>query len=129
MSALRELSVSELNEVSGGCGRYDFQCGISIGVNFGCGSANYASYYSTQLGAYSGYLAGVYNVFADLAQSASNSVIAADIKNIASYVQLGAQIGAQSATNGLAIYKSVVSAISTSIANGGTKITFPPAVG
>lgn len=128
MSSLRELSSSELNQVSGGCIGYNHNCIGSVSLNSGCNYSNYASFYSTKLGAYSGYLAGVYNVFADLAQSASQSVIATDIKNIASYVQLGAQIGAQNTTNGLSIYKSVVSAISNSLSNGGTKITFPPSV-
>ncbi|MBS1050421.1 hypothetical protein [Gluconobacter japonicus] len=128
MPNLRELSDIELNEVSGGFIGSSYNCGGSIVLSFGCNTASYASFFSTQLGAYSGYLAGVYNVFADLAQSASHSVIATDLKNISSYVQLGAQIGAQSATNGLAIYKSVVNAISTSLSNGGTKITFPPSV-
>ncbi|GAP23615.1 hypothetical protein GLF_0497 [Gluconobacter frateurii NBRC 101659] len=128
MSSLRELSSSELNQVSGGCIGYNHNFIGSVSLNFGCNYSNYSSFYSTKLGAYSGYLAGVYNVFADLAQSASQSVIATDIKNIASYVQLGAQIGAQNATNGLSIYKSVVSAISNSLSNGGTKITFPPSV-
>ena len=84
MSAIRELTTSELDIVSGGCGHQSRpQCGG------GWSGSQCSSSLAGQIGAYAGYLAGMYNVGADYFNHASCSTIASAWKNVASDVSLG----------------------------------------
>ncbi|NHN88421.1 hypothetical protein [Acetobacter conturbans] len=81
MSAMRELSIAELETVAGGC------CSHS---QHACGGGGQSSAsLSGMIGAYAGYLAGMYNVSADYFNHASCSTISSAWQNVASDEKIG----------------------------------------
>lgn len=103
---MRELSVSELNTVSGGCCHYSQPS---------CGGASQVSL-SGMIGAYAGYLAGMYNVGADYFNHASCSTIASAWQNVASDVKTGYSMGASMSVSGaLNLLQQTISSINSAV--------------
>ncbi|GBR05328.1 hypothetical protein [Acetobacter oeni] len=88
MSTMRELSVAELDEVSGGCRSFGGGGAghSSCNPQPSCGSSTSLS---GLIGAYAGYLAGMYNVAADYINGASCSTTASAWQNVATDMQIG----------------------------------------
>ncbi|NHN83972.1 hypothetical protein GOB93_04850 [Acetobacter musti] len=82
MSTMRELSVSELDAVSGGCQVFSGGCAPHP-------SCAPSTSVSGMIGAYAGFLAGMYNVEADYFNHASCSTIASAWQDVGTDMKLG----------------------------------------
>lgn len=103
---MRELSLSELNTVSGGCCSH---------AQPSCGGFGQVSI-SGLIGAYAGYLAGMYNVGADYFNNASCSTIASAWQNVGNDMQIGYSMGSSMSVNGaLNRLQQTVSSISSAV--------------
>ncbi|WP_291365839.1 hypothetical protein [Acetobacter sp. UBA5411] len=106
MSGMRELSLSELNTVSGGCCYHP---------QHSCGGASQTSL-AGMIGAYAGYLAGMYNVGADYFNHASCSTIASAWQNVGNDMKLGYSMGSSMSVSGaLNLLQQTVSSISSAV--------------
>ncbi|MCH4092600.1 hypothetical protein [Acetobacter sp.] len=106
MSGMRELSLSELNTVSGGC---------CYNPRPACGGFSQVSL-SGMIGAYAGYLAGMYNVGADYFNHASSSTIASAWQNVGNDMKIGYSIGSSMSVSGaLSLLQQTVSTINSAV--------------
>lgn len=139
MSTMRELTTTELNTVAGGCGSFNAchphpsschpqpshsSCGQSVSL-------------SGMIGAYAGYLAGMYNVAADYFNHASCSTISSAWQNVGADMQLGYTAGKSMSVSGaMSLLQNTISSIQGAQTYGNcgclisaTTITFPPITG
>ncbi|NHO33163.1 hypothetical protein [Acetobacter fallax] len=110
MSTMRELSALELDTVSGGCGGQGGGWShSSCNPQPSCGSSVSTA---GMIGAYAGYLAGMYNVAADYFNHASCSTIASAWQNVASDMQIGyADTKGMSVSGAQSFLKQTISSI------------------
>ncbi|MFT8717961.1 hypothetical protein [Acetobacter sp.] len=124
---MRELSVAELDTVSGGCCHQPtHSCG-------GGGFPQSSVSLSGMIGAYAGYLAGMYNVGADYFNHASCSTIASAWQNVGADMKLGYSMGQSMSVSGaMQLLQTTISSISSAVTVSGcghitseNLITFP----
>lgn len=106
---MRELTTIEMNEVAGGC--YSSCRPQPVCNPQPCGSS------AASITAYAGYLAGTYNVYADLFNHASCSTIQSAIQNVYADVQAGYKLGLSMTVSDA---KALLSQVQTSIRNAVT---------
>ncbi|MCH4091962.1 hypothetical protein [Acetobacter sp.] len=121
---MRELTTTEMTEVSGGCWNYN-PCGYQPVV---CGPS------AATIAAYAGYLAGEYNIRADIFNGASCSTIQSAISNMYADTKLGYTEGlSMTVAQAKTLLGNVQSAIRGAVTTNRwgcitamTTITFPP---
>lgn len=125
---MRELTTTEMTEVSGGCCWNYNPCGYQPVV---CGPS------ASVIAAYAGYLAGEYNVQADIFNGASCSTIQSAICNVYADTKVGYTQGqSMTVAQATGLLNSVHSAIRGAVTTNCwgcitsmTTITFPPSNG
>ncbi|MBV1837310.1 hypothetical protein [Acetobacter estunensis] len=138
---MRDLTTTELNEVSGGCGGGGWSGGGCQPSYNPCGgyqpSWNSCVSSAGMIAAYAGYLAGEYNVTADIYNHASCSTIQSAVCNVYADVKEGYTLG-QSMTvcQATTLLNNVVASIHAAVTLNGcgqvtamNTITFPPSSG
>ncbi|MBV1837807.1 hypothetical protein [Acetobacter estunensis] len=109
MSTMRELTIAELDIVSGGCGGWQPQHSGGCHPAPSCGSQVSLS---GMIGAYAGYLAGMYNVGADYFNHASCSTIASAWQNVGADMKLGySTTASMSVKDAMSFLQSTISSI------------------
>lgn len=126
---MRELTISELDEVSGGC------CGGHPFYNLGCGNPAWNSCSTTpaQTAAFAGYIAGRYDVMVDIYNHADCATMQADIAAMSADMRHGYTAGSNmTAGQANSLLNNVVSSIHSAISFNGcgqlsmVKVDFPP---
>ena len=111
---MRDLSGSELDEVSGGCFHFHHS-------SHSCASS------SSLIGALAGLAAGLYNLEADLFNGATCSAVKSAVHNIASDVKLGFEMGASMTVSGAETLLSDTFSTIRSASSSMNLIAFPVA--
>ena len=125
---MRELTTTEMTEVSGGCWNYN-PCSYHPVAPCGPNAATIA--------AYAGYLAGEYNIHADIFNGASCSTIQSAISNMYADTKMGYNAGlSMTVAQATSLLNNVKSAIRGAVTTNSwgcvtamTTITFPPSNG
>ncbi|MFT8719556.1 hypothetical protein [Acetobacter sp.] len=85
---MRELTITEQNEVAGGCCWQPCAPSPCHPVAPSCGVSQ-----ASMIAAYAGFLAGQYNVMADLFNHASCSTVQQAVSNVCTDMQIGYNLG------------------------------------
>ncbi|NHO32391.1 hypothetical protein [Acetobacter fallax] len=126
---MRELTMMELNEVSGGCNTHP-----SCSPRPACNPHPSCTPGAASIAAYAGYLAGEYNVQADIFNHASCSTISSAQQNVYTDTKMGYTAGlSMTVCQATTLLNNVVSAIHSAVSlnqcgyvTAMSTIDFPP---